>query len=178
MKKERIFKMNDGIIVILALYFLPAFVAAVRFHPNKTAIFVLNLLLGWTFLGWIAALIWSSTFVAPWSGSVQDTARDPRWANLRSTPMPKISDRYLYLGMKIWVVCLVIIVGLIIFNRTNSPKAHAVAAQATPAVPARARVQSKQMDCINLLMMIDRQSGKDLGWFPDLRKYEAACPER
>jgi hypothetical protein len=43
------------------LYFLPLFVAASRKHNNTTAIGVLNLLLGWTIAGWIAALIWSAT---------------------------------------------------------------------------------------------------------------------
>jgi Superinfection immunity protein len=49
-----------GLISIL-LYFLPSIIAAARHHRNATAIFVLNLLLGWTFLGWVAALVWSLT---------------------------------------------------------------------------------------------------------------------
>jgi hypothetical protein len=40
----------------LALYFLPAIVAGMRGHHNSGSIFVLNLFLGWTFLGWIVAL--------------------------------------------------------------------------------------------------------------------------
>jgi hypothetical protein len=47
--------------VVLTLYFLPSFVAASRGHENRTAIFALNLLLGWTFLGWVGALVWSLT---------------------------------------------------------------------------------------------------------------------
>ncbi len=43
------------------LYFLPVFVAASRKHNNTAAIGVLNLLLGWTVVGWVAALIWSAT---------------------------------------------------------------------------------------------------------------------
>jgi hypothetical protein len=43
----------------LALYFLPALIAGSRHHPNATAIFVLNLLLGWTFIGWVVSLVWS-----------------------------------------------------------------------------------------------------------------------
>jgi hypothetical protein len=45
----------------LLLYFLPAIVAIVRGHPNSLAIFILNLLLGWTFIGWVIALVWSFT---------------------------------------------------------------------------------------------------------------------
>jgi hypothetical protein len=46
---------------ILLVYFLPSVIASSRGHKNKPAIIVLNLLLGWTFLGWIAALIWAFT---------------------------------------------------------------------------------------------------------------------
>lgn len=42
-------------------YFLPALVANSRHHRNAAAIFMLNLFLGWTFLGWCAALVWSFT---------------------------------------------------------------------------------------------------------------------
>jgi hypothetical protein len=51
-----------GVIVILVgLYFLPTVIAASRGHKNAAAILVLNLLLGWTVLGWIIALVWSFT---------------------------------------------------------------------------------------------------------------------
>jgi Superinfection immunity protein/Putative peptidoglycan binding domain len=50
-------------ILVFAFYFLPALIAASRHHHNAMAIFALNLLLGWTVLGWIAALIWSLTAV-------------------------------------------------------------------------------------------------------------------
>jgi ABC-type transport system involved in cytochrome c biogenesis permease component len=53
------------LIVGLLLYFVPSVVAFVRSHHNKWAIFALNLLLGWTFLGWIAALVWSLTRPSP-----------------------------------------------------------------------------------------------------------------
>ena len=43
------------------LYLLPSVVAAIRRHPSGGAIFILNLLLGWTVLGWVVALIWSAT---------------------------------------------------------------------------------------------------------------------
>lgn len=45
-------------------YFLPSIVAEFRGHPQRHAICVLNLFLGWTVLGWIIALIWASTAVA------------------------------------------------------------------------------------------------------------------
>ena len=45
--------------VWFGIYFLPAIMAFHRNHHNKLAILVLNLFLGWTFLGWVGALIWS-----------------------------------------------------------------------------------------------------------------------
>jgi hypothetical protein len=47
--------------LLVVLYFLPSLTAASRGHHNRAAIFALNLLLGWTFLGWVAALVWSLT---------------------------------------------------------------------------------------------------------------------
>lgn len=50
-----------GIVLLLFCYLLPTFVAGCRGHHNTMAIFVLNLLLGWTFVGFVAALCWSVT---------------------------------------------------------------------------------------------------------------------
>ena len=51
------------IVIVLALcvHFLPTIIAFRRNHPNKVAIFLVNLFLGWTVLGWVAALVWSAT---------------------------------------------------------------------------------------------------------------------
>ena len=47
------------VVLIFALYFLPTLIAFLRQHKNKLAIFLLNLLLGWTVLGWVISLVWS-----------------------------------------------------------------------------------------------------------------------
>ncbi|BDW99587.1 superinfection immunity protein [Maricaulis maris] len=49
------------LIVVVLAYFLPAVIAGLRQHHNAGAIFLTNLLLGWTFLGWVIALVWSAT---------------------------------------------------------------------------------------------------------------------
>ena len=43
----------------LAIYFIPTLVAFERLRRNRGAIFVLNLFLGWTLVGWVAALVWA-----------------------------------------------------------------------------------------------------------------------
>lgn len=45
--------------IAISVYFLPSWIAGARNHPNISALFVTNLLLGWTAIGWIAAFIWS-----------------------------------------------------------------------------------------------------------------------
>lgn len=49
------------LVFVFLPYFVPAIVAFVRNHRNRGAIFVLNLLLGWTVLGWVGALVWACT---------------------------------------------------------------------------------------------------------------------
>lgn len=45
------------LILSVLLYFLPAIIA--RDKPDATAIFLVNLLFGWTIIGWFIALIWA-----------------------------------------------------------------------------------------------------------------------
>jgi hypothetical protein len=47
--------------LLFAIYYLPWFIARAVQHPRRGAIFVLNCLLGWTIIGWVAALVWALT---------------------------------------------------------------------------------------------------------------------
>ena len=53
-----------------AVYFVPTIVAIVRHARNVLGIVLLNIFGGWTFVGWIIALVWS--------------IRDERQANYKS----------------------------------------------------------------------------------------------
>ncbi|MDH5426375.1 MAG: superinfection immunity protein [Gammaproteobacteria bacterium] len=53
------------LVISVLVYFIPAWVAASRKHHNAKAIFVTNLLLGWTLFGWVASLVWSFTSLDP-----------------------------------------------------------------------------------------------------------------
>lgn len=54
------------ICLVLVIYFLPSLIAGYRNHPNTFAIFLLNLLLGWSFFGWVVSLVWASTMINRW----------------------------------------------------------------------------------------------------------------
>ena len=45
--------------ISLAIYFVPIIIAFVRKHNNFVAITLLNIFTGWTFLGWLASLLWA-----------------------------------------------------------------------------------------------------------------------
>ena len=45
--------------LIIVIYFVPALIAKLRDTENVEAILLVNLVFGWTMLGWIAALIWA-----------------------------------------------------------------------------------------------------------------------
>ena len=57
--------MNENVAYVALLYLLPAIIGFCRNHRQRFAIAILNVLLGWTVLGWIVALIWSATNSAP-----------------------------------------------------------------------------------------------------------------
>ena len=51
------------------LYMFPTIVAAARGKDNGLAIAALNFLLGWSFIGWVVALVWALTKDSPKSGN-------------------------------------------------------------------------------------------------------------
>lgn len=51
--------------VVTGLYLLPWAIAASRGKANQWAVFVVNLLLGWTVIGWIVALVMACTAHQP-----------------------------------------------------------------------------------------------------------------
>jgi hypothetical protein len=51
-----------GWAIALVSYFIPAVIAGIRQHKNTVPIFIINLFLGWTFVGWVVALAWSLTY--------------------------------------------------------------------------------------------------------------------
>lgn len=61
-------------------YFIPAIVAVLRKTDHAPAIVLLNFFLGWTFIGWVAALVWA--VAAPGPKFVGVPALPPGWTAL------------------------------------------------------------------------------------------------
>ena len=53
------------ILLLLFIYFILGIHAADIGHPHALAIFLLNVFLGWTFVGWVIALVWAVIPVRP-----------------------------------------------------------------------------------------------------------------
>lgn len=45
--------------ITILIYLIPTFISYRRNHQNKVSILVLNILLGWTVVGWVISLVWS-----------------------------------------------------------------------------------------------------------------------
>lgn len=49
----------SAFLTVPAFYMLPTIEAKLRDHTNVASIALVNLFLGWTLLGWVAALVWA-----------------------------------------------------------------------------------------------------------------------
>jgi hypothetical protein len=53
------------LIAIVLIYMLPTFIAFSRDHLRRHDIAVLNIIFGWTLIGWIAVFLWASLARTP-----------------------------------------------------------------------------------------------------------------
>lgn len=67
------------LVMLVLLYFVPSIIAFHCMHRKRRAITRLNILLGWSVLGWIVAFLWALTSVdkggSAMSKRVRKTAR-------------------------------------------------------------------------------------------------------
>lgn len=82
---------NSFFILAPALYLLPTFEAWLRNHPNTGAIALLNVFLGWSLVGWVAALIWAIKNTAPATVYVAPPPM-PEGTERRYDPPPRMPD--------------------------------------------------------------------------------------
>lgn len=71
----------------LVIYFLPSIIAVKAERKNALAIVALNVFLGWTFLGWLASLIWALA-----GERQQDEKPQPVVADLTPPPAQAADD--------------------------------------------------------------------------------------
>lgn len=62
---ESLFNLLFVVTPLFLLYLLPALIANWRKHPNRNSVFLVNLFFGWTFIGWVMALIWACSSISP-----------------------------------------------------------------------------------------------------------------
>lgn len=96
------------LIMAISLYFVPAMVAIGRRHVNALPIFLTNLYMGWTVLGWIAALIWAlSNTVA--AAPATAAAYAPT-SSSSSVPMPASkAGRYAMIAGAVFAVLFILV---------------------------------------------------------------------
>lgn len=61
-KRQAEAAIHSGLVILVVgffIYFIPSAVGILRGKSNWFAIVVLNLFLGWTFVGWVVALVWA-----------------------------------------------------------------------------------------------------------------------
>lgn len=167
-----------GVFVLLALlafYFLPTIIASSRRHLNGTAIFVLNLLLGWTLLGWVLALVWSFT-----SATAPPPA--PRGAAQQAPPPPPVKKEAA--GAVTWSAValgasVVFILGMSVWFANTKPKGSgtvteavaetaavaAVKPAAAPAKPAKPGMSDKEKAATLAKMRKKHDKMEDVTWY-------------
>ena len=49
------------ILILLVIYFIPTALAVYKKHDNINVIIIMNVLLGWSMIGWFVVMYWANT---------------------------------------------------------------------------------------------------------------------
>lgn len=97
------------LVLVFGVYFLPSFVG--RHKRNSGAIVVLNLFLGWTLVGWVAALVWALT-VEPDSRAIPQVPQPMPAAQIQQAVLqPPTTEKAGSSGFALFAVCTILFVG-------------------------------------------------------------------
>jgi hypothetical protein len=98
------------------VYIFPWLIAIWRGHHNTLAIFALTILLGWTFLGWVAAIVWACTRVQrerlqtlePFANANTNTNTNSEQQESRSAsdPEPHEDRKRVFPSFSFFLLCL------------------------------------------------------------------------
>lgn len=121
-----------GFILLVALYFLPWIVAYQRDHHQCNSIALLNLFLGWTFIGWVAALVWSASALRSEVAPATEVATPAANGN------PSFR-RLLVVALSVTVVVMAVIIPGMIALRKHENEA-AAAARASSWLPKQSEM--------------------------------------
>lgn len=81
---------------LIIFYIMPFCVAAARAHHSAVPIMLVNLLLGWTVIGWFVAMGWALFGAAHTPKSrARDARRYERSPAPHETPMPRILHNFI-----------------------------------------------------------------------------------
>jgi H+/Cl- antiporter ClcA len=75
-----------ALVVGLGMYFAPAVIAFARRHRERWAISALNLVFGWTVIGWIGAFVWALRNPGT-GGSRTPPSAAPRFDSMTGRPI-------------------------------------------------------------------------------------------
>ena len=98
------------ILILLPIYFIPSYIAFKKQKLQTTAIIVLNVFLGWTFLGWVVALVWAC--MEDGTGPTHEPQ-----ARVTETPTPNKLSMVLILFSFIVLLAVVIFLGYRLMTR-------------------------------------------------------------
>src|SRR5215470_4511876 len=77
----------------VAFYLLPTIVAMQRKVARSAGIVMLNIFLGWTFLGWLAALIWACSAETQTEARLRELALMQMARGFSQPPPPRMLQR-------------------------------------------------------------------------------------
>ena len=86
-----------GLILLLLIgpYWIPTLIAFSRKHPSKGGVLALNLFLGWTFIGWVVAIVWALSDNSKRQASVvvnTHVATSPLAPTMPTAPLYQVGD--------------------------------------------------------------------------------------
>ena len=128
--------------VLSIFYLLPVGIAIGRSRTNTGVIFVINLFLGWTLIGWVVALAWSIAKDDQVPKSIEEKkVIDDSIANLKSASNDFTKKALLIIGASI-------ILAVVIYNqqKSSSVPVQVNTIQTTPEHIETAEEQQKRWD--------------------------------